>query len=139
MEQEIKTQMKMDIVNWFKENFPKCIIGRKSLKDIVRMMKHEIIHYRISEKFIEDVSVKLEITLFTANPGFGYNSKCLTRYPLIYNGLQYYPKYIFIEFNQYLYDMIYNIFSLRGLKYLIRYTKGFIKTLFKFKINNRCG
>lgn len=133
--EEIKEQIKIDTNHWFKENFPNCVIPRKSLKDIVRMIKHEVIHYKISLKFVKNIETTVHITFFVAKDGigFGYSSKCITRYPWLYSLPQYYPKYIFIEFIQYLYDMIYNIFSLSGLKYLVSYNKNFVKTLFNFK------
>ena len=134
IETEVKDQIKMDINYWLKENFPGCIIPRKSLKDIVRMIKHEIIHYKISLKFIGDIRATIKITFFVANPGFGYNAKCLTRYPLIYNLPQYYPKYIFIEFVQYLFDIIWSIFSLGIFKNFRSYTTNFLKTLFHLKL-----
>ena len=133
--EEIKSQIKTDTNHWFKENFPECIVPRKSLKDIVRVITHEIMHYKISLKFIEDVEARMELTFFVAKNGigFGYNAKCITHYPWYYSLPQYYPKYIFIEFVHYLYDMIYNIFSVRGLGYLLMYSKNFVKTLFNFK------
>ena len=133
--EETKEQIKTDTNHWFKENFPNGTVSRKSLKDIVRMITHEIMHYKISLKFIKNIETTIHITFFVAKDGigFGYNSKCITRYPLFYSLPQYYPKYIFIEFVQYLYDMIYNIFSFRGLGYLLMYSKNFIKILFNFK------
>ena len=125
--------MKMNIGNWFKENFPKCIIKRSSLKNIVNMIRHEIIHYKIYKKFIKNSGIDLEMVLSKKSSlHFGYSAKCLGHYPLIYNLSQYYPKYLFVEFIQYLYDIIYSIFSLRIFNDFIPYTTYFIKTLFKF-------
>ena len=137
--EEIKEQIKTDINNWFKENFPNCIIPRRSLKEVVRMIAHEIMHYKITLKFIENAETRMELTFFVAKNrlGFGYNAKCINRYPWHYSLPQYYPKYIFVRFVHYLYDMIYNIFSFRGLVHLMLYTKNFIKTLFKFKVKVR--
>jgi len=131
--EETKKQIKTNTNHWFKENFPNCVVPRKSLKGIVWIIGHVIIHSKISLRFIEHPEIRMEITFFVAKNGlgFGYNAKCITRYPWFYSLPQYYPKYIFIEFVHYLYDMIYNIFSLKGLKHLIPYTKNFIKTLLK--------
>ena len=133
--EEIKEQIKTNTNHWFKENFPNCVVSRKSLKDVVRVITHEIMHYKITSTFIENPETRMELTFFVAKNrlGFGYNAKCITRYPREYSLPQYYPKYILIQLIHYLYDMIYNIFSLRGLEHLIPYTKKFIKTLFKFR------
>jgi len=132
--EEIKKQMKLDICYWFKENFPDCDIKRKPLKDIVNMIKHEIIHMKICRKFIEIGDIALVLNLHKKS----YGAKILSHYPLIYNLPQYYPKYILIEFIHYLYDMIYGIFTFRKLKYLALYTIYFIKkNLFKLKMRDK--
>ena len=46
----MKTQMKRDIVNWFKENYKEVQIRRRILKYIVRALTHEQIHYKIYKK-----------------------------------------------------------------------------------------
>ena len=132
--EETKEQIKIDIKRWFKENFPECIVPRKALKDIVRTIKHENIHYKISLKFIENVEASMEIFfIIIKDTQFEHGAKCSICYPWFYSLPQYYPKYIFIEFIHYLYDIIFHIFSLRGLEYAISYTTDFIKKLFKFK------
>ncbi len=132
--QEIKMQMKRDIGNWFKEGFPKCTMKKKPLKDIVNMLRHEMIHYKIYEKFIKIRDVELEITFSKRNSlQFSYSAKCLGHYPLMYSLPRYYLKYIFVEFIHYLLDMIYNIFTFRRLKYLVLYSTNFIKMLFNLK------
>ena len=129
----------MDINYWFKENFPKCVIKRKSLKNIVNMIRHEIIHYKIFKKFVkEDLDAHFEIYLTREDSyQFSYSAKCLTIYPLVYNSLRYYPKWVFIEFVQYLFDIIWSIFTLKIFKNFIPYTTYFLKVLFEFKTKGK--
>jgi len=132
--EEIKEQIKVDIVCWFKENFPNCTMRKKPMKDIVNMLRHEVIHYMIYMKFIGISGVELEMTFSKENSlQFSYGAKILSHYPLIYSLPRYYPKYIFVEFIHYLFDIIYNIFTFRRLKYLKTCTIYFIRTLFEFK------
>lgn len=138
--EELKDQIKADIGYWFKENFPGCTMRRKPMKDIVNMLRHEVIHYKIYIKFVKISEVELIINFSKKNSRqFSYSATCLGHYPLIYSLPRYYFKYIFIEFIQYLYDMIYNILTFRRIKHLIRYTTYFIKTLFEIsKKVKRC-
>ena len=132
---EVNDQIKFDINYWFKKNYPDCTITKKSLNHIVNILKHETIHFKIFRKFVKETNIIMNLTLIYEDPcNFSCNGKCIARYPLNYSLLRYYPKYIFIEFIQYLYDMIYNIFILRKFKYLIRYTIYFLKTLLEFRI-----
>ena len=132
--EEIKDQMKADISYWFKENFPGGTMKKKPMKDIVSMLGHEVIHYKIYIKFVKIANVEL-ILNFTKKDynSFGYSAKCIGHYPLVYSLPRYYLKYIFIEFIQYLYDMIYNIFTFRRIRHLVDYTIDFTKTLFEFR------
>ena len=133
--EEIKDQIKVDINHWFNENFPGGIIKKKAMKDIVGMIGHEMIHYKIYNKFVKNAGVGLTLKFSKEDyDSFSYSATCLGHYPLFYNLIQYYPKYIFVEFIQYLYDIIYNIFTFRRIKHLVSYTIQFIKTLFEFRL-----
>lgn len=138
MGQEIINQIKIDFSCWFKENFPGDVPKRKSLKDIVGMIRHEMIHINIYRKLVKGGKISLEMYFTKENSyRFSYGAKCLVHYPLSYNRPQCYPKYVFIEFVQCLYDMIYGIFLYGIFFNFIPCIIGFLKTLFKLKITEK--
>jgi len=133
IKQEMKTQMKLDIVNWFKENYKGVQIRRRVLKYIVRTLIHEVIHSKIYKKLGKRIKIELIINLTKDDFSLGCDFTCHGSYPSIYNLPTYYPIYIFIEFVHAIFDIIDGLVRFQFFK-IIFCSKYFINALFKLKV-----
>lgn len=124
--------MKMDIVNWFKENYKGVQIRRHILKYIVRALTHEVIHYKIYKKLGNGIRIEFLINMIKEDLIFGCKFSCRSSYPLIYNLPAYYPIFIFIEFIHTIFDIIDGIVNFNFFKIISR-SKDFTKALFDLK------
>ena len=122
--------MRMDIVNWFNENYKGAQIRRHILKYIVRALTHEVIHDKIHKKLGNGIKSEIEINMIKDDLFFGCNFSCRGTYPLVYNLPAYYPIYIFTEFVNTVFDIIDGIVRFSFFK-IIYCSKYFIKALFK--------
>ncbi len=76
MNQEIRTQMKLDLVDWFKANYKGVQIRRRILKYIVRALTHEVIHYKIYERFGKGMESEISMNLTKDELFFGCDFEC---------------------------------------------------------------
>lgn len=125
--------MKMDVVNWFKENYKGVQIRRRILKYIVSSLTHEEIHYKIYKKLGKGIKVEFITSMIKDDLVFRCVFSCHGTYPLIYNVPIYYPIYIFIEFTHVIFDIIDGIVRFSFFKIISR-SKYFIKVLFELKL-----
>lgn len=130
--QEIREEMKMNIVNWFKENYKGVQIRRRILKYIIRSLTHEVIHYKIYEKLGKGIKIEFIINISKDDLFLGCAFYCHGQYPLVYNLPAYYPIYIFIEFVHTIFDIIDGMVRFNFFK-IIFCLKYFIKELFELK------
>jgi len=128
LEQEIKTQLKLDIVNWFKENRRGKQIKRCVLKSVVHGLRHEAVHYKIYKKFYKETEIYFELNMVKDDLVLRCDFSCSGTYPFYETPVSY-PIYIFIEFVHTIFDII-EVIIRYPLRNIIYYLKDFIKILF---------
>ena len=129
--QEIKTQMKMDVVNWFKENIipeldKKAKINTKLLKDIEIIIKHEYLHskfYSIIVGLETELYINLEKVYDNESELFvGIDGKCRLIDNKGYSFPRYYFHLVISEIANLIYDIIFDFLNFNFLKnFLFRF------------------
>jgi len=129
-------KIKEDIRDWWKTNMHDCKINKEVVDEFKRLIFHEIIHYKIVKNSVDYIDLILELKKAEGIGNFYYNGSCIYGYPYKFNHPKYYPKFIFTEFKGFLFDIIYDLFSLsifRNFKYRI---SNFLKCLISFKVRS---
>jgi len=135
IKQEIKTQLKLDIVNWFKENIlpeldKKEKINTKLLKDIEVIIKHEYLHSKFYSIIGLDTELWINLEGKYDNESsliVGIEGSCR----LINNKGYFFPRYYFhlviSEIAHLIYDIISDFLNFNFLKNFLFRFKRFLK------------
>jgi len=115
-------------------NHKDFIFSEWEVGDYLDCFNHEFYHSYIYERFglQPEVTIVIERKQERNTLYFRANGKCYCKYPIEYGHPKYYPKFILIEFIQFIYDFIYDIRKLRIRK--LRFFRNIyhrLKILFK--------
>ena len=128
-------EMKEDIKDWWKMNMIDCKIDKKVVNLFKKLVFHEIIHYKIGKKYVENIDLSLELEKAEeGTSGFYYNASLKHTYPYKFNLPKYYPMFVFIEFKHFLFDIICDTFRLAIFVNLRNRLFKFLKCLISFKV-----
>ena len=115
-----------------------CKIDKEIANIFKKLVVHEIIHYKIVKK--SATNIKITLTLEKAEEkgiiGFYYEGVCKYNFPYKFNLPKYYPKFIFIEFKHFLFDIICDTFRLAIFANLRYRLFKFLKCLISFKVRS---
>ena len=133
---QFEEKMKEDIKHWWKINmFYK--INKKAVNKFKELVFHEIIHYKIVKKSAINIDLTLELGKAEEGIiGFYYNASCKYNYPYKFNLPKYYPKFIFIEFKGFLFDIICDLFKFAIFTTFKYRLFKFLKCLINFKVRS---
>lgn len=138
MEFEIRYDIMKWISNWVNNEVTVkgYYLTQKQIKEIVKTLYHERIHSRIYRTFGIETDLVLKLySKFDENNNLFFCSygQCIGIYPHPYSFPKLYPKYILIEFIQFLFDILYDIFRLKIFSHFPYRIKIFLKTIIKLK------
>ena len=105
--------MKKDIIQWWKTNMPNLKIDKEIANIFKKLIAHEIIHCKIVKNSATNINLTLELEKAEDGiTGFYYNASCVYTFPHKFNLPKYYPRFIFIQFKHFLFDVICDTFRL---------------------------
>lgn len=107
------------------------VFSEWEVKDYLDCFNHEFYHSHIYRRFglQPEVTIKIERKQEGNTLYFRAIGKCYSKYPIEYGHPKYYPKFILIEFIQFIYDIFYDIRKFNFLKNLFFRLKILFKAL----------
>lgn len=127
-------KMKEDIKRWWKTNISDWKMDKKIINKFKELIFHEIIHYKIVKNCAETVDLILQLEKAEEGiTGFYYGAICKYTFPYEFNLPKYYPKFIFIHFKHFLFDVICDIFKFTIFTTFRYRLFKFLKCLMRFK------
>ncbi len=131
-------EMKEYIRRWWETNMPNCYIDKKVVNKFKELVFHEIIHYKIVMKhaIYMELTLELEKAEEKGIIGFYYDAYLEHSYPHKFNLPKYYPIFIFVEFKNFLFDVICDTFKFIIFTTIIYRLSKFLKCLTEFKVRS---
>ncbi|KKN34303.1 hypothetical protein LCGC14_0795000 [marine sediment metagenome] len=131
-------KLKEDIRYWWKINMYNLKIDKKVVNLFKKIVFHEVIHYKIVKNSAKTIDIVLNLKKAEEENiiGFYYDAYCKYTFPYKFNLPKYYPKFIFIEFKHFIFDIICDIFNV-AIFTTFRYRLfKFLKCLISFKLRS---
>jgi len=130
-------EMKESIRDWWKTNMSNWKMDKRVVNKFKELVFHEIIHCKIVKTSAVNINVILELEKAEEGiTGFYYNASCIYTYPYKFNLPKYYPRFIFIEFRHFLFDVICDIFKFDIFAIFTCRLPKFLKCLISFKVRS---
>ena len=131
-------ELKENIRDWWKTNMSDWCIDKKIVNEFKRLVFHEAIHYKIVMKHAININFLLELEKAEEKgiTGFYHDASLKYNYPYKFNLPKYYPKFIFIEFKHFVFDVICDTFRLEIFTTFKHRLFKFLKSLIQFKVRS---
>lgn len=129
-------EIKEDIKHWWKTNMLNCQINKKVVSKFKELVFHEIIHCKIVKTSAVNIKLILELEKAEEEGCFYYDAFCQYTFPYKFNLPKYYPRFIFIAFRHFLFDIICDIFRLEIFTAFRYRLFKFLKCLISFKVRS---
>ena len=133
-------EMKEDIKLWWKTNMFDWKIDKKVVNKFKEIVFHEVIHCKIVKNSAKTINITLQLEKLEKAEdgiaGFYYAASCVYTFPHKFNLPKYYPRFIFIQFRHFLFDVICDIFKFYIFATFTYRLSKFLKCLISFKVRS---